>query len=235
MKDTFLQSVSHELRTPLTSIMGFAHLLADPNQGLSPSNTREFHTRILSNAERLQRLLDDLLDLDRFTRGHIEPNRRPTDVAALIERMVHDIELGDHPVELDLEPITMDLDTPWIERLVANLLRNIVRHTPPDARVWIRTRATAKGVELTVDDDGPGIPEDDRQRLTEPFQQGAEAASSAQPGMGVGLSLVNTFAQLHGGDLVITESPAGGTRVSVTLAHGATRQPAATAPVAAPG
>ena len=219
MKDTFLQSVSHELRTPLTSIMGFAHLLADPQQGLSPGNTQEFHTRILSNAERLQRLLDDLLDVDRFTRGEIEPSRAPTDLTALIERSLRDVDLGDHAVDLDLQPITMELDAAWIERLMAGLLRNLVRHTPYGSRAWIRTRATPEGVELIVDDDGPGIPVADRERLLEPFQQGAEAASSAQPGTGVGLSLVNTFAQLHGGDLAITTSPAGGARLTVTLAH----------------
>jgi PAS domain S-box-containing protein len=229
MKDTFLQSVSHELRTPLTAILGFAQLLADPRHGLSPTDTREFHHRILNNAQRLQRLLDDLLDVDRFTRGQIEANRQPTDLAGLIERMVGDIGLGEHPVDLDLEPITMGLDTPWIERLVANLLRNIVRHTPADTRVWIRTRATTDGVELTVDDDGPGIPEADRQRVIEPFQQGPETASSAQPGTGVGLSLVNTFAQIHGGDLTVTVSPAGGARMTVTLAHAEPDEPGTSA------
>jgi PAS domain S-box-containing protein len=219
MKDTFLQSVSHELRTPLTSILGFAQLLTDPRQELAAANTRQFHKRILDNAQRLQRLLDDLLDVDRFTRGAIEPNRVPTDLTELIQRMVHDIELDDHPVQLDLEPVTMGLDAPWVERIVANLLRNIVRHTPPDTRIWIRTHSTTAGVTLTVDDDGPGIPEPDRQRLIEPFQQGTEAADSAQPGTGIGLSLVNAFAQIHGGDLTITESPAGGTRITVNLVH----------------
>ena len=219
MKDTFLQSVSHELRTPLTSILGFAQLLADPRYGLSPRDTQEFHRRILDNAQRLKRLLDDLLDVDRLTRGHREPNRQSTDLTELIERTVHAVELGDHPVELDLEPITMDLDAPWIERLVINLLRNVVGHTPPATRIWIGTRTTADGVELTVDDDGPGIPEADRQRLIEPFQQGADAASSPRPGTGVGLSLVNTFAQAHGGDLTITDSPGGGTRMVISLPH----------------
>jgi PAS domain S-box-containing protein len=219
MKDTFLQSVSHELRTPLTSILGFAQLLADPRHGLSPADTQQFHKRILAGAQRLQRLLDDLLDIDRFARGQIEPNRRPTDLTALVERMVLDVDLHDHPVELDLEPVMMELDAPWVERIIANLLRNVVRHTPPGTRVWIRTRPTIEGVALTVDDDGPGIPEADRQRVIEPFQQGTDTAASAQPGTGVGLSLVNTFAQIHGGSVLITDSPAGGTRVTVTLAH----------------
>lgn len=219
MKDTFLQSVSHELRTPLTSILGFAQLLADPRLGLSAADSRDFHDRILTNSQRLQRLLDDLLDVDRFTRGHIEPSRVPTDVTDLIQRMVHDIELDDHPVELDLEPVTMDLDAPWVERIIANLLRNVVRHTPPETRIWIRTRSTLAGITITVDDDGPGIPFADRQRVIEPFQQGPEAAMSAQPGTGIGLSLVKAFAQLHGGGLTITDSPAGGCRMTVNLSH----------------
>jgi len=227
MKDTFLQNVSHELRTPLTSILGFAQLLVNHRHGLSPRDLQAFHRRIFNNAQRLHRLLDDLLDIQRFTRGHVEPNRRPTDLTELIERMVHDIELGNHVVELDLEPITMDLDAPWVEGIMANLLRNIVRHTPPDTRVWIRTRATTAGVELTVDDNGPGIPKDDQQRVIDPFHQGIDAASSPQPGTGVGLALVNVFAQAHGGELVITDSPTGGTRMTVSLAHAGTEIPRA--------
>lgn len=219
MKDTFLQSVSHELRTPLTSVLGFAQLLADPRHGLSPADTQQFHKRILSGAQQLQRLLDDLLDVDRFTRGLIEPDRLPTDVTGLIERMLDALDLGDHYVELDLAPITMDLDTSWMERIVVDLLRNVVRHTPPETRVWIRTIATSRGMQLTVDDNGPGIPESDRDRLIQPFQQGTSSAASAQPGTGVGLSLVNAVAQMHGGTLRISDSPAGGARVIVTLAH----------------
>jgi len=218
MKDTFLQSVSHELRTPLTSILGFAQLLADPRHGLSPADTREFHRRILANAQRLRRLLDDLLDLDRFKRGYLEPTRFPTDLAGLIGKVVDRTDLGDHPVDLDLEPSTMDLDAPSVERMVTHLLANVVRHTPHDTRVWIRMRPTADGVELTVDDDGPGISAADRRRVIEPFQQGTNTASSAQPGTGVGLTLVNAVAQIHGGGIVITDSPVGGTRVTVTLA-----------------
>jgi PAS domain S-box-containing protein len=225
MKDTFLQIVSHELRTPLTAILGFAQLLADPHHGLSPAETREFHGRILNNARRLQRLLEDLVDVDRFARGHIEAHRLPTDLTGLVERVVDDVDLGDRTVEVDLEPITMDLDAPLVERIVSNLLRNVARHTPPDARVRIRTRGTSGGVELTVDDDGPGIPEGDRRRVIEPFQQGAEAAAAAQPGTGVGLALVNTFAQIHGGSLTITASPTGGARVTVTLSHADTDRP----------
>ena len=235
LKDTFLQSVSHELRTPLTSILGFAQLLADPDQGLSPAQTRGFHERILNNARRLQRLVDDLLDVDGFAQGRIEVDREPTDLSALIERMVHEVDLDDHQVALDLEPITMELDALRIERLVTNLLHNVVRHTPADSRVWVRTRATPDGVELTVDDDGPGIPDADRQRLIAPLHQGVGAMSSAQPGLGVGLSLATTFAQVHGGDLAITDSPAGGTRITVTLAHPRTGDRQATADLATGG
>ena len=219
MKHTFLQNVSHELRTPLTSILGFAHLLAEPDHGLAPADTRQFHGRILDNAQRLQRLLDDLLDADRFARGQVEPQRTPTDVRALIEGVVCEVELADRVLELDLEPISFDLDAPWVERIVANLLHNIARHTPAGTRVWLRARATPAGLELAVDDDGPGIPEADRQRVLEPFEQGDGASSLARPGTGVGLTLVNAVAGLHGGELAITDSPAGGTRVVVTLSH----------------
>ena len=230
MQHTFLQNVSHELRTPLTSILGFAHLLAEPDHGLAPVATQEFHRRILDNAQRLQRLLDDLLDVDRFARGQIQPKRRPTDVSALVQRVVHEVELGDRVLDLDLEPITLDLDAPWVERIVAHLLRNVVRHTPTGSRVWVRTRATPTGLELTIDDDGPGIPEADRQRVMEPFQQGHGAGSLSRPGTGVGLALVHTFARLHGGELRIADSPAGGTRVVVTLAHADTQNRGAAEP-----
>ncbi|MEX0869735.1 MAG: PAS domain-containing sensor histidine kinase, partial [Nitriliruptoraceae bacterium] len=229
MTDSFLQNVSHELRTPLTSILGFAQLLANPRYGLSPEDTQDFHRRILTNAQRLQRLLDDLLDVNRFTRGHLEPTRMSTDLTVLIESTVDALQLGDHPVELDLEPITMSLDAPWVERIVTNLLRNVVQHTGPETHIWIRTRATDEGAELTIDDDGPGIPDADRQRIIEPFQQGPAASSSAQPGTGVGLSLVSSFAQAHGGTLTISERPTGGARFTVTLANANTNNDATSA------
>jgi signal transduction histidine kinase len=163
--------------------------------------------------------LDDLLDVDRFARGNITAVRVPTDLTVLVEAAIEEEDLGDHAVELDLAPVMMDLDAPWVERVVANLLRNVARHTPPRTRIWVRTRATADGVELTVDDDGPGIPEADRQCVVEPFQQGDNAGSAAQPGTGVGLSLVNAVGQMHAGNLLITDSRAGGTWVTVTLTH----------------
>lgn len=219
MKDTFLQSVSHELRTPLTAIHGFASLLTGHAGEVSGDRARLFNERILANANRLHRLLDDLLDVDRVARGSAQPARTATDLAALVRQTVAEVDLEPHPLALDLEPVTLPVDAAWVERIVDNLIGNVVRHTPGSTRIWIRLRPSERGATLIVDDDGPGIVAEDRQRVLEPFQQGGSAASAASPGTGMGLALVDSFARMHGGDVTIGESPWGGARVTVRLGH----------------
>ncbi|HEV8419755.1 MAG TPA: PAS domain S-box protein [Actinomycetota bacterium] len=215
MKNTFLEAVSHELRTPLTTILGSALTLEREDVELGGEEGRDLVHRMATNAKKLNRLLSDLLDMDRLARGIVEPKRQLTDVAEVARRVVEDVEQGGR-VRLDLEPAEVWVDPAKVERIVENLVANAVRHTPGRAEVWVRVRPQGGGVLLTVDDSGPGIPEADRTAIFEPFRQ-LPGDQPHSPGVGIGLSLVARFAEIHGGRAWVEERPGGGASFRVYL------------------
>jgi K+-sensing histidine kinase KdpD len=217
MKNMFLDAVSHELRTPLAAVLGIALTLQRGDVVLSPEYHLDLVSRLAANARKLERLLSDLLDLDRLTRGILRPNRHPTEVAALVRRVVENSDfLVNHIVTVDTAPILASLDGPKVERIVENLLANTARHTPAGTHVRVGITARDGGIELTVEDDGPGIPEDLRESIFQPFQQGPNR-NPHSPGVGIGLSLVARFAELHGGRAWVEEREGGGASFHVFL------------------
>lgn len=216
MKNAFLTAVSHELRTPLSSILGFALTLTREDVELPAAHVREMVGRIAANARKLQRLLGDLLDLDRIARGILQPTRRPTDVGAVARSVVEEMELDQRPILVEAEPVLVEVDGPKVERIIENLVANAVKYTPPGTPVWVRVAAQADGVLLMVEDAGPGVPEEEREVIFEPFRQGDGAPEHA-PGTGIGLSLVARFADLHGGRAWVEERKGGGASFRVFL------------------
>jgi signal transduction histidine kinase len=219
MKNTFLQAVSHDMRTPLTSILGSAVTLEQAGLDLPREDVVDLLQRIASNARKLERLLSDLLDLDRLQRGIITPQRRRTDVGALVREAVREFEqLGGREVLFVSPELPADVDPPKVERIVENLLSNASRHTPSDRRIWARVERTDDGILLTVEDEGDGVPDDLKDAIFEPFRQGPGPATTS-PGVGVGLSLVARFAELHGGRAWVEDRPGGGASFKVLLAE----------------
>ncbi len=217
MKNTFLEAVSHDLRTPLTSILGSALTLEQSGSRLPEADSLDLLRRIAANARKLERLLSDLLDLDRLQRGIISPQRRPTDVAGLVRQTVEESDLlGGRTVEVDVErSLVADLDAAKVERIVENLVANAARHTR-EGRIWISARREADGVLLAVEDEGEGVPLELREAIFEPFRQ-AKGPATHSPGVGVGLSLVARFAELHGGAAWVEDRPGGGASFRVYL------------------
>ncbi|HEY7477914.1 MAG TPA: ATP-binding protein, partial [Actinomycetota bacterium] len=212
MKNTFLEAVSHDLRTPLTSILGSALTLEQTGHDLSRSDAADLVDRIAANARKLERLLGDLLDLDRLQRGIVTPQRRSTEIAELVRRSVADVDIPDgRSIDVEVEPATVAVDAAKVERIIENLVSNALRHTPSAAKVWVRAAARDGGLELVVEDDGPGIPDELREAIFEPFRQAPGSSTAAHsPGVGIGLSLVRRFAELHGGRAWVEERPGGG-------------------------
>jgi PAS domain S-box-containing protein len=219
MKNTFLDAVSHELRTPLAAIVGIGLTLEHKADYLADADRSDLYTRLVANARKLDRLLNDLLDLDRLTHGIVAPKRRPTDVAALATRIVDDWGLlnGRRP-KVVAEPVTVSLDPGKVERIIENLLANTARHTPPDTPVWVRVEHPpgGDGVLLAVEDAGAGVPAELRDSVFEPFRQGPGAPTHA-PGVGIGLTLVARFAELHGGRAWVEERAGGGSSFRVLI------------------
>jgi PAS domain S-box-containing protein len=221
MKNTFLEAVSHDLRTPLTSILGSALTLEQTRFELPKAESLDLVRRVASNARKLERLLSDLLDLDRLQRGIVSPQRRPTDLAALVARTVDELEdPAGHEIDVDVEAVTVSVDAAKVERIIENLLSNAIRHTPPGTRIWLRASSLDGGLMLVVEDEGPGVPDDLREAVFEPFRQAPGSSSEHSPGVGVGLSLVRRFAELHGGRAWLEARDGGGASFKVFLPGG---------------
>ena len=209
MKNTFLAAVSHELRSPLTSILGLS-LTLERSPDIEGAERDDLLRRLAANAMKLDRLLKDLLDIDRLQRGIVEPQYRATDVGNLARRVLAQLEmLEGREVTVAATPIVMPVDPAKVERIVENLLTNAARHTTADVRIWLEVRPSEAGVLIVVEDDGPGVAPELRDAIFEPFRQGPTASPHA-PGTGIGLSLVARFAELHGGRAWVEDRPGGG-------------------------
>jgi PAS domain S-box-containing protein len=219
MKDAFLTAVSHELRSPLAAIFGSAMTLDQLDDSLTDEDRSGLVVAIIGQTRRLRTLVEDLLDLDRLRHGVAVARRQEVDLGVVVRDVVEATGLADRrDVVMELSELAIAIDRPMVERIVENLLTNAERYTPPGATVWVSVAPTGDGAEILVEDDGPGIPAEVRPYLFEPFHQGPNALSHS-PGVGVGLSLVARFAELHGGRVWVDERPGGGASFRVTLAH----------------
>jgi len=217
MKNTFLEAVSHDMRTPLTGILGSALTLEQAGLDIPREDALDLLRRIASNARKLERLLGDLLDLDRLQRGIVSPQRHPTDMRALVRNVVAELELADdRAIEVEAEELVASIDAAKVERIVENLIANAVRHTPPGSRIWVRVTSEGTSTLLVVEDEGSGVPDDLKEAIFEPFRQ-APGPAQVSPGVGVGLSLVARFAELHGGTAWVQDRPGGGSSFRVLL------------------
>jgi PAS domain S-box-containing protein len=210
LKSLLLHAVSHDLRGPITAILGSALVLEGGGSALDDDKRADLIHGIARSAQKLNRLVTDLLDLDRLERGIVEPDRRPTDVGALVRRVVAELGVGD--VAVSAPPGESDVDPVQVERIVENLLLNARKHTPPGTPVRVRVERDADGVGIEVSDAGPGVPHELRESIFEPFRQG-----DGEQGLGIGLSLVARFAALHGGRAWVEDAPGGGASFHVTL------------------
>ena len=216
MKDTFLAAVSHELRSPLTSILGLSITLERAPEMPAPDRT-DLLERLAVNARKLDRLLKDLLDIDRLNRGSVGPQYRTVDLATLTRRSAESLDtLYGREIDFEMESLVLTVDPPKVERIVENLVANAVRHTRETCRIWVRLEAFDGGALLSVEDDGEGVPHELRHAVFEPFRQGPTACPHS-PGTGIGLSLVSKFAELHGGRAWVDERPGGGAAFRVFL------------------
>ena len=211
LKNLVLHAVSHDLRGPITAILGSALVLEDGDRVLDADKRADLVHGIAMSARKLNRLVTDLLDLDRLERGIVEPDRRPTDVGAVVRRVVAELGLEDC-VDVTASGGPTDVDPVHVERIVENLLVNAQKHTPPGTAVRVEVTRDAEGVEIDVIDAGPGVPRELRDEIFEPFRQ-----AGAGQGLGIGLSLVSRFAALHGGHAWVEDADGGGARFRVTL------------------
>lgn len=215
LKNTFLAAVSHELRSPLTSILGFSLTLLDRAEIDDAQRERMLRTIVLE-AEHLEDILANLLDLDRLTRGKATLVPVEVDASRLIADAVERVQRRSRrDIRLELEPgLRVQVDAAKVERIVENLVGNAVKYTPEGAEIAVHMRAERDGITIRVDDSGPGISRELRDTIFEPFRRGSDVGV---PGTGIGLSLVDRFSRMHGGRAWVEERPGGGCRFQVYL------------------
>jgi signal transduction histidine kinase len=226
-KDTLLHAVSHDLKNPLAGILGAVQTLRrDEALRLTEEERETLCLVIQQSGHKMNRLIDDLLDLERIDRGEVLAQRAFTDLGAVAARVVRETPgLESHPVRIVADPVLASVDGSKVERLIENLIVNATRHTPPGTAIHLRIERCKDGVEVVVEDEGPGVPDDLKRSIFEPFRQG-EAADGR--GMGIGLSLVQRFAALHDGAVSIQDRDGGGARFVVMLPAEVTDAPVPT-------
>jgi PAS domain S-box-containing protein len=211
LRESILAAVSHELRTPLTTILGFAVTLRERSAELDEQTRRDLTGHVVEQARRLERLLADLLDVDRLRHGLVRAVREPTDVSLLVTRVA---EAMSHPVSVRTEPVVAEIDGPKLERIVENLVVNAIKHTPAGTEIAVGVTAEGRDLLLHVDDRGDGIADADKEEIFDLF---VRRAGERSQGTGVGLALVAQFARLHDGTVWVEDRDGGGASFRVRL------------------
>ncbi|MDQ2759328.1 MAG: HAMP domain-containing histidine kinase [Actinomycetota bacterium] len=214
----FLADASHELRTPLTAIRGGAQVLR-LGSASNPHDLAETLGHIQTQTERMSRLVDDLLTLSRQEVRQPASRRELTDLGALVAD--HGRQRGnvapDHPITVNTEAAWVMADADALSRVCANLLENAQKYTPEHTEIALGVTKTNTRVELSVADQGPGIPIAERQKVFERFYRGDPARSRSTGGAGLGLAIVAAIVADHEGAVHIHDNPGGGTKIVLDL------------------
>ena len=225
LKSALLASVSHDLRTPLTTIKGAASSLLQEDVRWSDEGRHAFLVDIDAEADRLTRLVSNLLDLSRIEAGAIRPSAEWEDVGELVDRVVGRLNpcLADHPLVRDLPAglLAVRLDAVQIEQVLTNLVENAAKYSPPGAPVTVGARladdSTGPAVlHLFVADQGPGIALSEQDRIFTPFYRAA-GTSRLAGGTGMGLAIATGLVEAHGGRVTVTSVPGRGSTFTVVL------------------
>ena len=225
-KARFLRHVSHELKTPLAALREGVALLQDGVAGPLSDNQREVARILHDNTAALQSRIEDLLRFNAAAFAAQRLVRKPVEMGALVERLVAEQQLlwrarGLH-VEVSGGPVVAEVDAELLASAIGNLLVNAIRYSPPGATIAITLTRHGDGLRIEVADQGPGVPDAERDRIFEPFFRGQlQPGDGALPGTGIGLSIVAETVAAHGGRVALTPfDPARpGARFRIELPH----------------
>ncbi|MHB2016143.1 MAG: response regulator [Candidatus Xenobia bacterium] len=229
LKSEFLNTVSHELRTPLTSIKAFSEILLD-NQGEDPEVMVEFLSIINQESDRLTRLINNLLDLSRIEAGQMQWDKVPVAIDQVIASCVTAtrslVDKKSLQLEVDVKPGLLTLgDEDKLIQVFTNLISNAIKFTPASGRLWITGKAVSDNeLEVAVRDSGIGIPPEFHERIFEKFQQVDTSSTREAKGSGLGLPIVRSIVEAHGGRVTVESAAGQGSTFFVRLPRTATTE-----------
>src|SRR6185312_11017280 len=203
LKDEFVSVVSHELRTPLTSIKGALGLLVGGVTGALPPKAGEMAQIALNNSDRLSRLVDDILDLQRIESGRLTLEKQPCAAAVLMKESVDSVHLLAEREKLAINMSPCDalvkVDQGRMMQVFVNLLGNAIKFSPPGGRIEFAAESTGQSVVFRIADNGRGIPRGKLETIFERFQQVDASDAREKSGSGLGLAIVRSIVQQHRG------------------------------------
>jgi len=219
-KSHFLSNMSHELRTPLNAIIGFSELMMFG--GLKPEKSREYAVSITDGGRRLLSILNDILDMARLEAGKIALREDTVRMGDVVDHAISALA-SDEPAQRNIRcgrdnrHVCVHGDEIRLRQILTNLISNAIKFTSPGGSVDIAIECTPNGVDLVVRDDGSGIATDKIAAIMEPFGQAESAYARSYGGAGLGLPIVKSLTELHGGRFTITSVPGEGTEARVHL------------------
>ena len=220
LKTDFVANISHELRTPLTSVRLFAETLRE-GRAESPEEVRECVELLSSESERLSNLVEKLLSWSRLESGRQMLQQEKTEVPALLEEIGEAYKAQQLPatyqteLEKDLPPVNVDRDA--MAQVVLNLLHNAVKYTGDEKRIRLRARRAGRSVAIEVEDNGPGVRQQDRKRIFERFYRADDLLSRKTEGTGLGLAISKKIVEAHGGRIEVDSRLGVGSTFRIVL------------------
>ncbi|HEV8534179.1 MAG TPA: ATP-binding protein [Candidatus Limnocylindria bacterium] len=228
-KSDFVSIVSHEFRTPLTGIQGFSEMMKSDD--LTVDEMREYAGDINKDAHRLNRMINEMLDLDKMESGRMQLHREPVDLNAVVTEAAERVRVGapTHPLTLRLDPAleAMTADRDKLTQVIANLLNNAVKYSPNGGEIVISTRVEGNTAHLVVRDHGMGIPKEALESIFERYGRVESRATRHIQGTGLGLPIVRQIVQLHGGTVWAESNVGEGSVFHVMLPRAAPHSGAA--------
>jgi two-component system, NarL family, sensor histidine kinase BarA len=235
LKSNFLATVSHELRTPLTSVIGYSEMLLAGLAGELNEEQKDYLKTILDKGESLLRLISSILDLSRIEARGVQLQRAPVDINDILQGALESVLPQAFKKQLTLssevspavQKVVVDSDK--VRQCVVNLLSNAVKFTPAGGRIGVRVTPASKGpaaagpfvssgyFQISVDDNGIGIPRDVQGKVFDTFYQADSSASREYGGAGLGLSIVKSYVEAHGGEVSLKSEPGKGSTFMLVL------------------
>ncbi|WMW22824.1 PAS domain S-box protein [Methanolobus mangrovi] len=223
IKSEFLASMSHELRTPLNSVIGFSQVLNEKIMGDLNEKQMRYVSNILKSGTHLLDLINDILDISKIESGNMEYAPEIMDVREVMDEIIvlteplvkeKNIDFEDHG---KFEKLEINADRMKIKQIMFNLLSNAIKFAPKNGKVWFDSKVMNDNVQISISDNGIGIPLKQQKTIFEPFKQASSSTSRTHGGTGLGLAIVKYYVEMHSGEIAVESEVGKGSTFTITI------------------